>query len=478
MLKELWTGLWLNLSSPVGLLALVVILFVSLSVVILANLSRIWRKPVLTWVFLTLFGLNLAALCAALGYDSWGIILALLPPALIVQHAVFLRIVRRPKFVIAQDGYRGGPTDQPGEQDSGPAEITPAAQHAGEAPEKPSPTALAPAFDREGSSKPGSDTNWWRSVVSAARNTSENYFSVGSLAFRYGTSALVFLLVAIVAFFALFAQNRIVADEHLARYAYPAAAGTVGAYVYALLYLGRRNIIHDVTAGGAMWCGISLAAGPVLACAVSRFLTSSSGNSDLDLGVLYFMAGFAPRFVTSYIESLARKKWSPSSVATVPGARTTPLTQIRGITPEIAERLDEEGISDVNGLAMADPLRLIRNTNYDRRLIVAWIDEAILMSKLPATWKFLEEEGVTGAVDLVELVWQPPYPPYGNPHDHEDKMEFYLKTLGKRLKDKDKDVANDELKHDDKWLAGVATMLYDDEQVRRIWVLHNHLSEA
>jgi len=60
-------------------------------------------------------------------------------------------------------------------------------------------------------------------------------------------------------------------------------------------------------------------------------------------------------------------------------SRQVPLSQIRGFGPQIEERLGKEGISDVNSLASAEPVRLVRNTSFDMRQTLMWIDEAILM---------------------------------------------------------------------------------------------------
>lgn len=154
-----------------------------------------------------------------------------------------------------------------------------------------------------------------------------------------------------------------------------------------------------------MWCSSSLALGPVLAAALSYVLGKASMPDD---SVVYFMAGFSPRLVASFVANLAKKRMGISPAANVPAPRVTPVTQVKGITPEIAKRLEEEGILDLHGLAMADPLRLIRNTNFDKRLIVSWIDEAILITTLPERWQSLEKDGVTGAVDLVSLVYRLP----------------------------------------------------------------------
>lgn len=115
---------------------------------------------------------SLAALYVESGPDRWGIILALLPFFLIIQHAVFLRIVRRPILVpLAKT------SDQP---------------RSGSVPN--------PNVD--------SDGDWWRAVLESAKRTTERYFSPGSLAIRYGTAAVAVLIVDLVAFLVLFAESR------------------------------------------------------------------------------------------------------------------------------------------------------------------------------------------------------------------------------------------------------------------------------
>jgi hypothetical protein len=56
------------------------------------------------------------------------------------------------------------------------------------------------------------------------------------------------------------------------------------------------------------------------------------------------------------------------------------------------ERLIEEGVTDVANLANANPYRLRRNTRFDKRQFISWIDEALLMTYLPNAWLALEAE--------------------------------------------------------------------------------------
>lgn len=225
--------------------------------------------------------------------------------------------------------------------------------------------------------------------------------------------------------------------------------------MYVLLYLGQRNFRHDVTSGGAMWCAIMLAVGPVLACALSHFLHTKpiDGKPDpveLSSEVIYFMAGLTPRHVSSFVEEAVRRLWISPSSTNVAAPRTIPITQVRGITTGIADRLAEEGILDLYGLSSADPLRLIRNTSFDKRQIISWIDEAILIAVLPEQWQSLEKEGFTGAIDLAWLA--------------EESTEDEIKRLSERLKMNDTSILRDVVKR-----------LASDAQLRLVWVLYQFI---
>jgi hypothetical protein len=88
-------------------------------------------------------------------------------------------------------------------------------------------------------------------------------------------------------------------------------------------------------------------------------------------------------------------------------ARRIPLSTVRGIAGGVEERLAEEGIQDVATMALADPLNLMRVTAFDKRQILGWIDEALLIVCLPRHWQSLEEAGMTGAIDLAWCVTTP-----------------------------------------------------------------------
>jgi hypothetical protein len=182
--------------------------------------------------------------------------------------------------------------------------------------------------------------------------------------------------------------------------------GGLGAYVYVLLHLSQRYFQRDVTTGGVLWCAVNLVLGPIIAGAIA-FLVGEGASKDRALQFqeagVYFLAGLAPRYLADRISEFARtlilQKTGKGAFVT----RILPLAQLRGITPVIEDRLFEEGINDVYGLAMANPFRLLRRTPYDKRQIASWIDEALLMMYVPQGSQLLEQVGITGAIDLAAL---------------------------------------------------------------------------
>ena len=302
-----------------------------------------------------------------------------------------------------------------------------------------------------------------------AQSAIDNNFNLRTLFTRYGLPAVLLGITGIVVT-DLMVEPQNYFSAHLLSDNPNAATmmmrgirlGAVGAYVYVLLQLGRRTFRHDVTGTVAMWCWVTLVLGPVLAGAVAflwRAEAPPQSGGWWGTGVVLFFTGFAPRRVVAAIEQAAAEllKIGPTAVVQ---PRVVPLTQIRGIGPQIEERLSEEGIVDVNLLASAEPVRLMRNTPFDMRQILSWIDEAILMVTLPRGWQALEEEGITGAIDLAWYYDQVidergfPVPPTPAMTELAEKAKLNYENL-----------------------VAVIKRLNQDRQVQTIWSLYNNFTE-
>jgi hypothetical protein len=321
--------------------------------------------------------------------------LGLIPAVMIIQHACFLFFFRKKFTSNDRDHYRGHEF-------------------------------LRPAWE-------------------GARSQELKEFSPRVLLVRYGIPAILVSCLGITWFYLLCNPPELIAGK-LA----PMRLGLAGAYAYVLLTLGQRNFRRDITNGIAYWCGVTMAFGPLLA-GVLASLGISTSDSSVAWDAVYFFAGFAPRPVTTFIEEAARRLLQSGSNSVAAAApRTMPITQVRGVTPQFADRLGEEGIMDVYGFAMTNPNRLLRNTSFDTRQILDWIDESILIATFPNGWQKLEEIGITGAIDLA---WYQ----LGSAND----MESLAERAG----------------IDHPILSAAIKRLFEDAQVQLIWALYQNNSD-
>jgi hypothetical protein len=353
-------------------------------------------------------------------------ILAIIPATLIAQHAVYLAYVKNP---FSNEGRR---------LDAIPEDFLP---------------------------------NRIQSGLSQARQTSERDFGWSTLGLRFGVPAI--LIVVVIGCFAsplYSAQSSawLWGDTFVrgARY------GGAGAYVYVLLYLSRRNFRHDITSSAAVWSAVDLVVGPVLG-GILALLWKAQGAAEgtFASSVVFFAAGLAPKHIASGLEEAAKRLLRTDDRLMLPAARVKPLTTLRGVTPAIAERLEEAGIEDAFGMAMADPARLMRNTPFDQRQIVSWIDEAILIAAFPQKWEVLESLGVTGAIDLA---WYCDIVLDGEREVHERKKAVAApeSASGSPAPPQPLLELAEEAKINPSLLWSIAQRFYWDGQVQLVWVLY------
>ena len=355
----------------------------------------------------------------------WGYLLALLPGTAIARHAVYMRLIRRRAL-------------------SSPV---------------PPPTALRPpetASDHDGDTLEAEDPGLLV-VFARARRMHDRDFSPDTLVARFGIPALLTTFIGIGVFEFLISQPSGIPPQAMRA----AWFGAAGAMVYVLLYLGQRAFRNDITSGAALWSAIVLALGPLFGAVFSYFwgdpvpAATASTEPSVTRDALFFVAGMAPRHAASAVEEAVRRLWLVRSPGSQAQSRLQPLAQLRGVAPAIEDRLAEEGIVDIQGMAMADPLKLLRSTSFDKRQILSWIDEALLMTWLPEQWSAVQKVGVTGAIDLMAHVQQ-----------REPQLRNVLATAGHL----------DPAAVDAVILVG--TILKEDTQLRLVWALYQFDADA
>lgn len=290
------------------------------------------------------------------------------------------------------------------------------------------------------------------------QNDAERYFSLESLLLRYGVPAIFVggLCVGLSNF--LFDSDAIKTSRLPPAAILGAQYGLAGAYVYSLLYLGKRAFRQDITPGAANWVAVTIGVGPVLAGALGTFLrVESQATIPVTAQAVLFVAGLAPRAVVEFIESQVRRNYF-GQTGGLASQRVLPLSEVRGLGLEVQERLAEEGIDNASSLAMADPLRLLRNTSYDKRQIVSWIDSALLYVSLPDQVRALEALGITGAIDLAWCI----------PSESAKLDAASVDRLASLAA---------EIKMDPGILTSVAERLREDGQLTQIWVLYQAARE-
>ena len=327
-----------------------------------------------------------------------------------------------------------------------------------------------------------------KSARDRAREAIDTQFGVKTLFIRYGFPAALLGIIGLVVlnvlvkpgqFLSLITLNQatIVRIDPVtaSKILLGVRLGALGAYVYVLMELGRRTFRHDVTGASAMWCLVTFILGPILAATVAVLWRMNPPSPEESTwwagGVVLFFAGYAPRRVIAAIEQAAIQLLKIGGPAGVAPTRQLPLSQVRGIGPQIEERLSEEGIEDVNALAAAEPIRLFRNTSFDLRQILTWIDEAILIVTLPRSWQALEDEGITGAIDLAwySFGFETPLPP--------DSSEAEIKEFRRAQEEALRELA-EKAKISPASLLATIHRLREDRQLQDIWALYNSFTES
>lgn len=217
------------------------------------------------------------------------------------------------------------------------------------------------------------------------------------------------------------------------------AAGAFGATVGAIWHLHWRVIRLDLQPRTLLQLSARLCMSPFLAIAVA---------SPLPLTAQAMVAFGAGLFGD---EALRRVKWAWYKALQTKGRPETSLSLqlIQGISSDDELRLWEEGIADVQHLAVETVLTLVTNTSYSLERIVDWKDQAYLCV-------YVGEEMITkwrgactrGALDVLGMA-----PEYYGDAQHNTLVTALAKTLAS----------------DPNILKRLINTIYNDPQVHQLW---------
>ncbi len=164
----------------------------------------------------------------------------------------------------------------------------------------------------------------------------------------------------------------------------------LGAYLYSLIELVRRYNTFDLQPQTYASILVRMVSAVVLVFigAATIFNAPSTyqspptapGFATLWLpGILAFMIGAFPSRGLDWFRRLADPVLTGHGPAT---PNVLPLDNLQGMSTWHAARLEQIGIDDAQNLAGADLRKLLLTTQFDTQVMVNWVDQAILYSKV------------------------------------------------------------------------------------------------
>lgn len=171
-----------------------------------------------------------------------------------------------------------------------------------------------------------------------------------------------------------------------------------GAYVWSLYEIQLRRSTNDLTPLELFWTDLRyLAAIPIGYCVA--LLAKDVAHPAIAFGIT--------ALPINDIRRLLRKKTLQKVGVTSLSAESPPdglLTAIvEGIDLDAVTRLEELQITTYSSLAYADPIKLMAKTGYPLRLIVQWIDHALLAIYAPRLKRKLASVGLPCSLDVKEF---------------------------------------------------------------------------
>lgn len=182
--------------------------------------------------------------------------------------------------------------------------------------------------------------------------------------------------------------------------------GWLGAFVYSLHLTFRRFLAFDLTpsvyifTGNRFWLAMSV--GAIVSIAVGTFLSALNKDSlSVNLITVYLVAffiGFFPEQGMHWITIMVKEVLKLQGAM----AKETSLAEIEGLSIWHQGRLKQEGIENIQNLAMADLPALVAGTPFTVIQIIDWVDQAILLAHTSdLQFEVLEKVGVMRASEVL-----------------------------------------------------------------------------
>jgi hypothetical protein len=234
-----------------------------------------------------------------------------------------------------------------------------------------------------------------------------------------------------------------------------------GAYIYAVQILVGRINSGSVSGRFLVRLALQGAAALVMGAVAGQTRIALALGSPNQALFFYFIVGLFPGWARGALRRRASTLLTPDEI----GCESLPLCLVDGLDEDVADRLWEQGMNDVQHLATSDPVDLMLRTNYSPKRVLDWIDQAMLIQYVRSKIAIFRGMGVRGAIDLC-VIYNRAYSVTAPAPDREGKdANEALEALATKA---DLNRAA---------LARIAASLLEDDNVRFVWLLwQNRLS--
>lgn len=188
--------------------------------------------------------------------------------------------------------------------------------------------------------------------------------------------------------------------------------GFGGAFLYSFTMIWRRYMAMDVTPNTYTYAGIRFLTSMFIGCTVGALLGAAraaggravSEQAMVPLCAMVFFIGMFPDFGIAYLRELAKRRLGGAVV----GQDEVSLLCISGLDLWHESRFRQDGINNAHNLANTDLPRLVRSFPFPVGQLVAWVDEAILLTHVgEARMAQLKGAGVVTASAVLRALGRP-----------------------------------------------------------------------
>lgn len=179
----------------------------------------------------------------------------------------------------------------------------------------------------------------------------------------------------------------------------PLVFGFLGSYFFGIWFLFQRYISGDLGPSAYLHVAVRTWVVIILVTVVDALIDRSADGVPVPIEAIAFVGALVPSALLAIIWGVATSagRWMRRDPE-----NEVPITAIQGMNAWKAARLAEEGIENVQNLAMEPPSRLIVTTREGGLRILDWIDQAILYNAAtPEVRKGLAKVGIRTAYDLM-----------------------------------------------------------------------------